>query len=432
MNLAHFAYNLLGAGLALLALPAAWCFEKRSAKRLTALAQRLGYGLQPVDGKRPLIWIHAVSVGEVKAAETVARAMEETAADFSLLLTTTTHTGQQYAREQLQGRANIRYAPVDLWWVVARFLNAYRPDLLVCMETEIWPNWIAKAHQTGIKSIFLNGRISRRTIRSYRRLRPLIAPILKKVDAFSMISPADAQRIIRMGAPAGRVQVNGNVKNDALDSIDDGQLLQKLKQIYAIGEQIPVFAAGSVRGAENQIILDVYFRLKALIPELVCIAAPRHIDNAVRIAAYADIKGIAWQYRTDLEVGKTEREAPLVILNTIGELRTVYGLASVVFCGGSLVPLGGQNVLEPAMWAKPVLFGPFMEDFQEAGKLLEESGGGRCVPDAEALIAQAGRLLTHPDEADKMGRLARRAVQANQGAGRRHAKVIADILQLQA
>ncbi|MGD8702209.1 MAG: glycosyltransferase N-terminal domain-containing protein [Desulfosarcina sp.] len=431
MNSWHFIYNCLASGLAMIVLPMVWCHGINHPERKKALAQRLGYDQHAARRRRrtrPTIWIHAVSVGEVKAAGAIVAALDAVCPDGSILLTTTTTSGQRYARRQFSGRASVQYAPIDLWWAVARFIAAQRPDMLVCLETEIWPNWITKAHLSGIATVFLNGRISPRSIRSYRLIRPLIKPVLERVDAFSMISEADARRIIGLGAPAKRVHINGNVKTDVLEATENNRFLEHLRQIYAVGNHTPVFVAGSIRGAEAEMLMRAYEQLAKSIPGLVFIVAPRHIEKSSRIATLARNLGIDWQYRTDLERQPGFRQAPVVILNTIGELRNVYGLASVVFCGGSLVPLGGQNVLEPAVWGKPVLFGPSMEDFEEARALLEKTGGGQCVPDIAALVEKAGRLLGHPEEARRLGRLAKRSVLANQGAASRHAEVVTGLL----
>ena len=431
MNIFHFAYNFLASGLSLIVLPAIWCHEKRDPERRAALAQRLGYDLQhlePAIPGRPRIWIHAVSVGEVKAAEAIVSALDIPSTKASILLTTTTMTGQRYACRQFDGRATVRYAPVDLWGATRRFLCTHRPDLLVCMETEIWPNWIAQAHRAGIKTVFINGRISERSIRSYMKIRWLMKPVLEKVDAFSMISEADARRIISLGAPAHRVQINGNAKMDAPDLNRDDAVIQDLKRLYAVDENTPVFIAGSIRGAEADMLMAVYERLATQIPSLVFILAPRHINKSSRIAEIARANGIEWQYRTGLGKPGAGRSAPMVILDTIGELRDVYSIASVVFCGASLVPLGGQNVLEAAVWAKPVLFGPSMEDFEEARALLETFGGGIGVRDEMELADRALYLLKHPAEARRLGRLAKRAVLSNRGAALRHARVVAELL----
>jgi 3-deoxy-D-manno-octulosonic-acid transferase len=433
MNIFHFVYNFLTSGLTLFLLPVMWSHEKRIPKRKTALMQRLGYhddlpNAAPTDPSHPKIWIHAVSVGEVKAAEAIIQALDTCGRKTSILLTTTTPSGQAQAAGKFGNRVMVRYAPLDLWWAVKRFLAIHRPDMLVCLETEIWPNWITLAHRMGIKTAFINGRISSRSIRSYQRIRPLIKPALEKVDAFSMISAADARRIIALGAPARRVQVNGNAKMDVGNGAADRAAVEDLRRIFGLESRTPVFIAGSIRGAEVELLMQVYVDLAARIPDLIGILAPRHIENSSRLAALADRKGVAWQFRSQLGPWGASRHAPLVILDTMGELRNIYSMASVVYCGASLVPLGGQNVLEPAAWAKPVLFGPFMEDFEEAGNLLESIGGGIRVKDAAELTERAAYLLTHPDSARRLGRLAQKAVLSNRGAACHHTRVITDLL----
>ena len=431
MTFFQFAYNALASTLALMGLPPAWCYARRDPERRAMLAQRLGYcpnRPSPSGRRHPTVWIHAVSVGEVKAAQAVVHALTRLHPGVAILLTTTTASGQRHAADLFSTRAIVQYAPVDLWWTTRRFIRAHRPDVLVCMETEIWPNWITIARGTGMKVVFVNGRISARSIRSYLKVRPLIRPLLAGVNAFSMISEPDARRIVRLGAPAERVCINGNVKMDVQHQRLNHATVDRLKERFGVDAQTPVFVAGSVRGAEIEAMLSVYRQLAARIPGLLFIIAPRHIENAARIAALADQNGIVWQCRTRLGDFRGGQHAPLVILDTIGELRHVYGMASVVFCGASLVPLGGQNVVEAAVWAKPVLYGPYMDDFEEARRLLEGCGGGICVPDAAVLADRAAYLLANADEARRLGLLARQAVMANQGAARRHARVIADLL----
>jgi 3-deoxy-D-manno-octulosonic-acid transferase len=431
MNIFQFAYNVVPLALAPIVIPGIWWYAKRDPQKRSVLAQRLGHDLDHLTSAfngDPKIWIHAVSVGEVKAAESVIDALDAVYQTASFLLTTTTTTGQQFAHRQLGTRATVCYAPVDLWTAVRRFLSAFRPDLLICLETEIWPNWIVKAHQTGMKVVFLNGRLSSRSIRSYMKIRPLLRPVLEKVDAFSMISNADAQRIIALGAPAQRVHVNGNVKTDIRAEHQNDHVVDKLKGLFAVDEQTPVFIGGSVRGAEVGMLLDVYSQLATLVPGLLFIIAPRHIENSSVIERLARERGICRQRRTALGKPGVVRTAPLVILDTIGELRDVYSIASVVFGGASLVPLGGQNVLEAAVWAKPILFGPHMDDFAEARTLLERCGGGICIKDAGELTARAAHLLAHPGEARRLGNLAKRAMLTNQGAAKRHARVVFRLL----
>jgi 3-deoxy-D-manno-octulosonic-acid transferase len=427
----HFFYAALSMALTPLAIPGIWCWAKQDPKKRIMLAERLGY--DPMGHARsfqgsPKIWVHAVSVGEVKAAESVIEAFAAIHPAAAFLITTTTPTGQEEAIRRLGGRATVCFAPLDLWMAVGRFLTAYRPHALACMETEIWPNWILKAHRIGIKIVFINGRLSSRSIAAYLKIRPLLKSVLKHVDAFSMISAADAHRMVTLGAPAGRVCVNGNAKTDMPGQEQNDDLVERLKRLYAVDAHTPVFIAGSIRGGEVKMMLDVYRRLADLVPGLIFIIAPRHIQKASMIEQLARKSGINCQRRSEMRKPGPCRTAPLVILDTIGELRDLYSIASVVFGGASLVPLGGQNVLEAAIWAKPILFGPHMDDFAEARSVLERFGGGIGVKNTDDLTKKAAYLLSRPGEARRIGALAREAIQANQGAAARHAQVVSRML----
>ncbi|WP_419662822.1 3-deoxy-D-manno-octulosonic acid transferase [Desulfosarcina variabilis] len=431
MTIFHYIYAAVPLILSPMVMFGFWCYAKKHPQKRPIVAERLGYDPkkrgQTFRGN-PKIWIHAVSVGEVKAAELVIDALDALYPAAAFLLTTTTTTGQHEALRRMGGRAVVCYAPLDLWTVVGRFFSTYQPDVLICMETEIWPNWILKARRVGTKIIFLNGRLSNRSIHSYMKIRPLLKSVLEHVDAFSMISKGDACRIIALGAPSRRVHVNGNVKNDLRVEAQDDDCAARLRELFCVAEDTPVFVGGSVRGTEIEILLDVYERLAARIPGLVFIIAPRHIEKVPMIEQRVRERQIAYQRRTILEENRGNRKAALIILDTIGELRDVYSIASVVFGGASLVPLGGQNVLEAAVWAKPVLFGPHMDDFSEARALLEACGGGICVNNANELTEQAARLLSQPAEAQRMGRLAKAAVLSNQGATDRHVRVVLRLL----
>ncbi|WP_281492064.1 3-deoxy-D-manno-octulosonic acid transferase [Desulfosarcina cetonica] len=350
MNFFHFAYTALASGLYLAALPPIYSYVRKNPQRKAILYQRLGY--PTVDRRRcpmgrPRIWMHAVSVGEVKAADAIVRALDARGQRVSIVLTTTTETGQQYALNTLGQRVMARFAPLDLWGATGRFLQLYRPDLFVCMETEIWPNWILRAHRAGIPTIFLNGRISARSIRSYLVIRHLLRPVLEKVAAFSMISEPDAQRIMALGAPKKRVVVNGNVKTDARWADLDETVVASLKGQFSLAATTPVFVAGSVRGAEIEALLEVYQKLAKRIDGLVFILAPRHIEKVSRITSIAQTRGISWQRRSEMDRSGGCRKHSFIILDTIGELRHVYGMASVVFCGASWCRWGDRISLSP-------------------------------------------------------------------------------------
>jgi 3-deoxy-D-manno-octulosonic-acid transferase len=270
----------------------------------------------------------------------------------------------------------------------------------------------------------VNGRISARSIRRYRKVRSLMRYTLSHVNAFSMISEPDARRIRSLGAPADRITVNGNAKFDCSDPQVDPDTVGWAARLYGVGPQTPVFVAGSTRNPEEQIILDAFVKIRALLPDTILIIAPRHIERAPQIAQWVSARGLGCQLRTTLDGAAQTRTAPVVVLDTIGELSATYSVAGMVFCGGSLVPKGGQNIMEPAMWGKPVCFGPSMEDFADARRMIEESGGGITVRCVEELAAVAIRWFQNPGQAAAAGQAARQAVLPHRGAAEKHADVI--------
>ncbi len=251
---------------------------------------------------------------------------------------------------------------------------------------------------------------------------------LKHVDAFSMIREEDAQRIKMIGAPPGRVEINGNAKYDILLNRTHAHIVKKMKSLYNLYGDRPVFLAGSIRSQEEKIILEVYRKIVEFFPETLLIIAPRHLERAKHINDIFKEKGFSCQLRTDLDKKNCSRTASVIILDTIGDLQDTYSIASVVFCGGSLVPLGGQNILEAAVWGKPVFYGPSMEDFLDAKELLDKTGGGIQVKDGRELAEKAIFYLGNPEQADIVGGLARKAVLSNKGSAGKHAAVIYRLL----
>jgi len=380
--------------------------------------------------------MHAVSVGEVNSAIAIIESLKALMPDCAVILSTTTEHGQAFAKNKLnagdrQPMATCIYAPVDFILATRKALSILKPDVLVCLETEIWPNWLVEAHRLGIKTALVNGRISVRTIKGYLKIRPLMKATLNLVDAFSMINEADAHRIEMIGAPGERIEINGNAKYDLLLNQADARIKTRMESIYNINEDKPVFVAGSTRRSEEKIILDVYGKIIKSFPETLLILAPRHVERVHYIKKLVKEQGFACQLRSDLDKQNCLRTAPIVIVDTIGELLNTYSIASIVFCGGSLAPLGGQNILEAAVWGKPVFYGPSMEDFLDARDLLDKTGGGIQVKDGQELAEKAIYYLANPHKAIAIGKLAMQAVMSHKGAAGKHADVIYRLLVLQ-
>lgn len=388
------------------------------------LPDRLGrYPVRRSFPSGPLVWMHAASMGEMAVAESIVAALHRLAPNLHIVLSAMTPHGLRHGAEHMPQGVSLFQAPFDVVPFVATALDRIRPDLLVFLETELWPNWIIEASKRGIPMALLNGRISARSIGGYHRIRPLMADILPNIDRFSMIHEADADRIVALGAPAHRIVVNGNAKFDRLCDRADSLMLPDIRSAFGIADDSPVFLAGSLRGNEPVMLIDTYRRLKNRIPELRMILVPRHLRRIPQIVSALNDRQIRFVRKTLID--KREQDPTgrweVLLLDTMGDLFEAYGVADVVFCGGSLVPTGGQNVMEPAAWAKPVLYGPHMEDFLDARQLLENAGGGLTVVDEHALHYHALRLLLSSDEAREMGRRGRSALQRHQGASERHA-----------
>jgi 3-deoxy-D-manno-octulosonic-acid transferase len=433
MNPAFLGYMGLTSGLFLFALPYALLYTKLTGRYRGSISQRIGIYpplYLPVT-RSPRIWLHAVSMGEVNAAIPIIEAIQALAPRCTIILSTTTEHGQELAKTRLPSDVVCIYAPIDCILSVTSALRQMKPDLLVCLETELWPNWLMIAHHMGIKTAIVNGRISGRAIKRYRMIRPLMKEVLCSMNAFSMIQEIDAKRIREIGAPPEKIRVNGNAKYDLLLRQSDSRRPDQIRywqRIFGVKENEPVFLAGSTRHSEEEIILDAYQKVIQKVPNTLLILAPRHLERSRHIEKIIKARGLDCQLRTCLENNGENRTAPVIILDTMGELQATYSIASVVFCGGSLAPLGGQNILEPAVWAKPVLYGPYMEDFLDARRLLESTGGGIEVKDGNDLAEKVLFFITRPDQAQKTGNSARRAVEMNQGAAQKHAEVIYSLL----
>jgi 3-deoxy-D-manno-octulosonic-acid transferase len=431
MNPSYAAYAGLSAGAFLSMYPFYWLKTRGSKQARLVFSQRMGrYSDAQIAGisGSPRIWLHAVSVGEVRAAQAVITALVRRLPQAAIVLSTTTLHGQRAAREAMGSRATCLFAPLDFTVSVHRALTALRPQVMVCLETEIWPNWLMTANRLDIPTAIINGRISGRSIRSYRKVRPLMRCVLESVSAFSMIHDVDAGRVKELGAPADKIFVNGNAKSDLLLEQMVRADLKGLKKRYGVEEGRIVIVAGSTRGGEPRIILNSYHQVLARFPDALLIIVPRHVENALKIKKIVFTEGLTCRLRSELENPGESRDASVVVVDVIGELQALYGIATVVFCGGSIAPLGGQNILEAAAWGKPVFYGPYMEDFPDAKELLEKNSAAVEVADEKELTEKMLYYLSNPGAAEALGHRARQASLSCGGAAERHAEVIMSLL----
>jgi 3-deoxy-D-manno-octulosonic-acid transferase len=372
-----------------------------------------------VDGERS-VWVHAVSVGEVLAARPLLTALRERFPGHRLFLSTTTETGNAVARQLARHVDGLFFAPFDFRRPVRRALEVLQPDLLVLVETELWPNLIHEAHRRGTRVAVVNGRISPRSFARYVRIRALLRPILAQVDLFLMQGEAHAQRIVAMGAPAERVSVSGNLK---FDSVEAPRVPERLARVLPRDNR-PLWVAGSTVAGEEEHILRAFHRVRERVPELRLMLAPRHPERFAAVPAVVEAAGFRCRRRTTLEPGDW-KDGEVLVLDTLGELAHVYPLASVVFVGGSLVDAGGHNILEPAIAGKAVIVGPHMQNFQEIHDAFLAERALVPVASSEQLADEVVRLLG--DEAARLtlGERGRALVERNRGALARSADALA-------
>ncbi|PYR77179.1 MAG: 3-deoxy-D-manno-octulosonic acid transferase [Acidobacteria bacterium] len=402
----------------------------RYRKYIGSLRQRFGY--LPIsfnlDGDES-IWIHAVSVGEVLTARALLPELKERYPRLRLFLSTTTMTGQQIARNSLQYIDEVFYFPFDLGFTVNRTLRLVQPRLFIMMETEIWPNLLRACRRAGAKTLLVNGRISSRSYPRYRLGRPFFRRVLTNVDRFCMQGEESARRIIDIGAPAERVVVTGSLKFDSLEipgaTPDRGR--NRVLRYFRVTPERPVIIAASTLKGEEQPVLEAFQRIRARLPDALLVIAPRKPERFDEVEQLARRGGWRVARRTELPVDAEPRQ-DVVVLDTIGELAQLYQIATAVFVGGSLVDQGGHNILEPAVFGKPIVFGPYMQNFAEiAGAFLDHEAAIQ-VRNARELETALLELLGDPVRRARLGAAARALVEANRGARGKTMSAIAQLL----
>ena len=386
------------------------------------LMQRLGFyapGALP-EGTGPLLWLHGASAGDLLALAPMFGPLRQRFPGCRIVLSTMTDSGHAMARDRLAKQIDgVVYAPYDLWGATRRAVRALRPDVLVLEYTEVWPNLIRAAKRSGARVVMTNGRFSPKNVGKYRTLFGLIGNPLEDLDLLLMRQEEEAERARTLGAPPERVLTTGNTKFDAL-AAGPAPEDEALRSAQGITREQPVWIAGSTHEGEEEILLQVYQRLRERWPTLALVIAPRYVNRAERILALAKERGLDAGLRSK---GNPER-ASVVVMDSMGELSRAYRLATLVFVGGSFTKRGGQNILEPAGQGKPVLFGPHMDNFRDSVAVLE-GNGGLPVADAAALYTALEGLLEDPDRLSALGAQAGATVRRISGASDRNAEAMA-------
>ncbi len=410
----HLIYSALLALVLILGLPW-WIVQMlRSGKYRAGLSER--FGRVPArlrkQSDKPVIWVHAVSVGEVLAISGLLGKLRKQNPQHRVLLSTTTATGQKLARERF-GEDNVFYFPLDFAFAIRPYLKTLRPDLVVIAETEFWPNFLRLAHRSGAKVAVVNARISDRSLPRYRRFRFLLAPVLHNIDQFLTQSDIDSGRLMAIGAPPERVAIAGNLKFDAMPA-KAAPLVGQLQVSIKRAGGWPVIVCGSTVDGEEPIIIEAFRRALKWHPNALLILAPRHPERWPQVADLIRASGLPWWRRTEWHTDDPISSG-IFLLDSIGELGPIYRLATIAFVGGSLVPRGGHNILEPAHYAIPIMVGPYTENFRDIVSLFTRAGAVD-VADREHFADELLRLLEQDEKRALLGRHAADVVRANCGA----------------
>lgn len=429
-------YDLIFLFIAIIYLPI-YLFRRKFHR---GFLSRLGFLAKDLALSSP-VWIHAVSVGEAMAIRGLVEELRPIYPDKKFVISTVTPTGNKIARTIAKEGDFVTYLPLDLSFIVRVVLDRISPSLFIIAETEIWPNLISCLYKKKIPIAVVNGRISDASFRGYLAIKFLVKPVFKKIALFCVQTARDGERLMRLGVWEDKIKITGNMKFDNADlrgSNADGA--DKYKSILGLSKEEKLLVAGSTHPGEEEIILNVYRGLLAELPYLRLLIAPRHPERAAEIEKLVKVRGFNAVRISKLNdstpaspAGRIQRfnaclparqDSTIFILDTIGQLLSFYALADIVFVGGSLVRKGGHNILEPASFAKPILFGPHMFNFRDIADLFLASKAAILVHNQEELKTNIKYLLNNNSRISELGRQARELIRQNQGATRRNAEYI--------
>ena len=424
-----FFYQILIGLLFWLSFPFLFIAVYINGKHRKGLFERLGFyhQLPCMTEKSRRVWIHAASIGEIKAAITIIAQLDRQLSDISFVLTTMTIHGRDYGKTLLPKTIPCFLAPLDVPGIVERVVNRLKPHAYVCLETELWPLLIHTIHKKGCSSVLLNGRISDKSITSYRRLRFLFGPVLSKFSLIGAISASDRERFIEIGADPNKIIVTGNIKQDISIPDDPQQFVNKYAGILQLTEVSDVFIAGSTHDPEEEQLLSLYKKFASHHGQLWLIA-PRHLDRLAVIEDMCSQRNISYHLFSECSKD-TKREHSLILIDTLGDLALLYSVATYVFIGGSLADYGGHNMMEAAIWNKAVFYGPNIQDFRDAAEALEKAGGSFRIESIAELHDKLDWCVknrqAYQEACLKAGEVARR----RQGVAKKQAELVIKSLE---
>ena len=423
----YLLYDLILYASAIILVPYYLLRGLRYGKARRGIRERLGIYAQDfrqlLQGRK-VFWIHAVSVGETRASIPLLKALRKTYPDAQILLSNVTETGRKIA-SGIPEIDHFIFFPFDLRWVVRKSLSIIRPDLIILVETEIWPNFVLEAKARDIPLVLVNGRISDRSFPRYRMAGKLLPPILDTISDYCMQSEQDSRRIRHLGAPSGRVRVTGNLKFDMQPPRIDTDELGALRRELRFPQNARIWVAGSTHDGEEKQLTDIYQRLREICPELFLVLVPRHPERCRQVQDDLGKRNISAVLRSSLaELNRNLQPGEIMIVDTLGEMLKLYALSDLVFVGGSLVDIGGHNILEAALLKKPVMYGSHMQNFKEIARLVRAAHAGLQVKNTDELYRQMRILIENPDEATRIGENGHHLLEQNRGATQRTLEVI--------
>jgi 3-deoxy-D-manno-octulosonic-acid transferase len=398
-------------------------------RHLRGLRARLRDGDLGRRTSGPCVWVHGVSVGEVAAAEPLVRALERSFPDHEVVITTSTETGQGVARRKFADK-RIGYFPLDFSWAVRRTFDAVRPSLVVLVELELWPNFLAQAKARSVPVVVVNGRISEKSYRGYRVAKRFLP--FNDVAHYCVQTEQYARRFRELGVPDDKITVTGSMKYDnvvtqgAAGGTESPQSAQNAaaRESLGLGEKDVVWIGGSTHYPEERILVSVFTRLRETRKDLRLVLAPRHNERVAEVKKMVEAAGLRAILRSEQKAAGPSAGDAVIIIDTLGELVRLYAGADLVFVGGSLLPHGGQNMLEPAALGKPVIFGPHVANFQESADRLLQAHGALQVPDEPGLEAALRELLADPARAKALGARALETIESAKGATARTVSIL--------
>ncbi len=424
------AYLLNCIYLVVLLLAAPWLLYKavRTGKYRGGFAEKFLGRVPTRSGNQPCVWFHAVSVGEVTLVAPLVAQIRRSHPDWQCVVSSTSLTGLTLAKKKFAD-CTVFYCPLDFSWAVRAAIRRLRPDCLVLMELELWPNLIRAAQQSGARVAIVNGRLSERSARGYGRLQAFVRPILSRLDLIAAQNDEYAARFRALGARPGTLHVTGSIKFDGAQTDRQNKTTVELRRLAGIAADDIVFLAGSTQQPEEQLAVETFRALVAQEPRLRLIVVPRHPERFAEVASLLGASGLAWQRRSRLSIEGANRAARILLVDTIGELGAWWGTASVAFVGGSLHPRGGQNMIEPAAYGAAVSFGPNTKNFRDVVAQMLAAECAVVVRDGAELTAFVHRVLEDRAYAETLGRRAQALVTSQLGATRRTLDLLVPLVE---